>query len=283
MPELPEVETVRRGLSPAFEGARILHVEQRRANLRFAFPPDFAAQLTGVVVEELTRRAKYILARLDSGQTLIMHLGMSGSFRVDEASLGEFAHPRGKAGAHDHVIFTLSNGRRVTYNDPRRFGFMLLARSATLSAHPLFCDLGVEPLDAAFDAAALRRLLAGKRTPIKAALLDQRLIAGLGNIYVCESLHRAGISPLQEAGGLKRGAVKKLAQAIPEILHEALRAGGSTLRDHRQIDGELGNFQHSFAVYGREGQDCLQPRCAGIIGRIVQSGRSSFYCARCQR
>jgi formamidopyrimidine-DNA glycosylase len=292
MPELPEVETVMRGLAPALVGARINQVEQRRANLRFAFPERFAARLEGKRVNALTRRAKYILVELDSRETLIMHLGMSGSFRVEdagEARPGQFHHPRSKLAAHDHVVLHLSGGKRVTYNDPRRFGFMLLATTSELAAHPLFAEVGIEPLGEAFDAQALARLLAGKAAPLKAALLDQKLIAGLGNIYVCEALHRAALSPLRAAGsivtakGAPKAGARRLAEAIPAILEEAIRAGGSTLRDHQGADGALGYFQHSFAVYGKEGAACPRPRCRGTIARIVQSGRSTFYCPTCQK
>jgi len=281
-----------RGLAPALVGARISRVEQRRANLRFAFPERFVARLEGTRVKELTRRAKYILAELDSAETLIMHLGMSGSFRLEDAgeeSPGRFHHPRSKLAAHDHVVLHLSSGKRVTYNDPRRFGFMLLAASRDLAAHPLFAAVGIEPLGEAFDAPTLARLLAGKAAPLKAALLDQTLIAGLGNIYVCEALHRAALSPLRSAGsivaasGAPKAGAKRLAEAIPAILHEAIRAGGSTLRDHQGADGALGYFQHSFAVYGKEGAACPRPRCHGTITRIVQSGRSTFYCPTCQK
>ena len=288
MPELPEVETVMRGLAPALVGARIARVEQRRANLRFAFPERFVARLEGARIETLARRAKYILAGLDSGETLILHLGMSGSFRVEEATPGRFHHKRSKLAAHDHVVLHMSGGRAVTYNDPRRFGFMLLAPTEELAAHPLFAGLGVEPLAAAFDAAALARLLAGRAAPLKAALLDQKLIAGLGNIYVCEALHRARLSPLRAAGtiagarGAPKAGARKLAAAIPAILQEAIRAGGSTLRDHQGADGELGYFQHSFAVYDREGQPCPDCTCPSGIKRLVQSGRSTFFCPRRQ-
>jgi formamidopyrimidine-DNA glycosylase len=292
MPELPEVETVRRGLEPVLTGARIERVAVRRVGLRIPFPEHFAERLAGRRVGALSRRAKYILAPLDSGETLIMHLGMSGSFRIEretEATPGAFHFARSKNAAHDHVAFDLSNGARVIYNDPRRFGLMQLAPSDALAEHPLFRDLGAEPLAADFDAGALARLLAGRKTPLKAALLDQRLVAGLGNIYVCEALHRAALSPLRAAGTLAttRGAptsgAKRLAAAIRGVLEEAIAAGGSTLRDHRQTDGELGYFQHSFAVYGREGAACPRPRCTGTIIRIVQAGRSTFYCPVCQR
>jgi formamidopyrimidine-DNA glycosylase len=292
MPELPEVETVRRGLAPVLVGARIERIDLRRANLRFPFPDRFVERLTGRRIETLSRRAKYLLAGLDSGETLIMHLGMSGSFRIGretEEAPGAFHFARSKIAAHDHVVFGLSNGAVVTYNDPRRFGFMLLAPSAALAAHPLFLRLGVEPLGADFDAAALARMLAGLRAPLKAALLDQSVVAGLGNIYVCEALHRAGLSPEAEAGavagtaGRPTAGAKRLARAIRAVLEEAVAAGGSTLRDHRQTDGDLGYFQHSFQVYGKEGAACARARCGGTIARIVQSNRATFYCPTCQR
>jgi len=283
MPELPEVETVRRGLAPTFVGARIALATARRPDLRFPLPARFAERLTGRRVEALRRRAKYLLADLDSGETLVMHLGMSGSFRVEGEPVGEFYHPRGEPGRHDHVEFVFESGARVVYNDPRRFGFMDLVETAGLERHPLFAEIGVEPLGADFHAKGLAAVLAGARTPLKAALLDQRRIAGLGNIYVCEALHRAKLSPLREAGWLKPAETRRLARAIVEVLEAAIEAGGSTLRDHRQTDGTLGYFQHSFAVYDREGAVCGHARCAGIVERTVQSGRSTFYCATCQR
>jgi formamidopyrimidine-DNA glycosylase len=283
MPELPEVETVRRGLTATFVGGRILAAAAHRPNLRFPLPQSFAERLTGRRVLDLRRRAKYLLADLDSGETLVMHLGMSGSFRVEGEPVGEFHHPRGKPGTHDHVELAFEGGARVVYNDPRRFGFMDLIETQALERHPLFAALGVEPLGPDFHAAALASVLAGARTPLKAALLDQRRIAGLGNIYVCEALHGARLSPLRQAGGLKPAETRKLARAIVEVLQAAIEAGGSTLRDHRQTDGELGYFQHSFAVYDREGAGCGHPRCGGMIARTVQSGRSTFYCATCQR
>ena len=283
MPELPEVETVRRGLAPTFVDGLVARVEARRPNLRFPLPERFVARLEGRRVLDLRRRAKYLLADLDSGETLVMHLGMSGSFRVEEQPVGEFHHPRGKAPTHDHVVFHFEAGARVVYNDPRRFGFMQIAATAALERHPLFLGLGVEPLSGAFDAGALSKLLAGARTPLKSALLDQRRIAGLGNIYACEAMHRARLSPRREAGGLKPVEARRLAKAIREVLEAAIEAGGSTLRDHRQADGALGYFQHSFAVYDREGAVCGRARCGGIIGRIAQGGRSTFYCAACQR
>jgi formamidopyrimidine-DNA glycosylase len=288
MPELPEVETVRRGLAPTLVGARVRRVELRRADLRFPFPADFAERLTGRRIESLGRRAKYLIAALDDGAALIAHLGMSGSFRIengvdDAEPLGEFALPRGKNPAHDHVVLHL-DGARIIYNDPRRFGFMTLAREAELDSHPFFVALGVEPLSNSFDAAALAKIFASKKTPLKAALLDQKLIAGLGNIYVCEALHRSGLAPDRSAGDLVAGgeAAEKLVRAIRNVLEEAVAAGGSSLRDHRQADGALGYFQHQFRVYGREGEACSTAACNGTIARRIQGGRSTFYCPDCQ-
>jgi formamidopyrimidine-DNA glycosylase len=292
MPEMPEVETVRRGLASVLVGARIEGIEQRRADLRFPLPQRFAERLAGRRIENLSRRAKYILAALDDGQTLILHLGMSGSFRIEREGAetpGAFHFERSKIAAHDHVVFHLSNAARITYNDPRRFGFMLLAPTNNLAAHRLFSHLGVEPLGTGFHATALARMFVGRRTPLKTALLDQSLVAGLGNIYVCEALHRAVLSPLREAttiagpGGRPTARAKRLASAITAVLEEAIAAGGSTLRDHRQTDGALGYFQHSFVVYGKEGAACRQARCSGTILRIAQAGRSTFYCPTCQR
>ncbi len=289
MPELPEVETVRRGLEPSMAGQRFIAVEQRRADLRFPFPENFAARLTGRRVDALTRRAKYLLADLDDGATLIMHLGMSGSFRVDSTTPGLFHHDRSKDPAHDHVAFRMSGDAIITYNDPRRFGFMLLEPRATLADHKLFRDIGVEPLGNELDGALLARLFKGKAAPLKAALLDQSLVAGLGNIYVCEALHRSGLSPRRAAGTLARAdgsptdRAHRLASNIREVLGEALLAGGSSLRDHRQADGSLGYFQHSFRVYDQEDEACPTPDCRGTIKRIVQSGRSTFFCGVCQR
>jgi formamidopyrimidine-DNA glycosylase len=293
MPELPEVETVRRGLEPAMAGARLDKVEQRRPDLRFPLPERFAERLKGRRVLGLGRRAKYLLADLDNGDVLVMHLGMSGSFRIETRDGGEkpgkFHHRRSAASPHDHVIFEMSNGVRIIYNDPRRFGFMLIVPRADFAAHPLFAGMGVEPLGNELDGALIARLFAGKAAPLKAALLDQRLIAGLGNIYVCEALHRAGLSPRRAAGTLARrsGAptqrAHRLAAVIPQVLNEAIEAGGSSLRDHRQTDGSLGYFQHRFRVYDREGEPCPTPGCTGTIRRIVQSGRSTFFCPVCQR
>jgi formamidopyrimidine-DNA glycosylase len=290
MPELPEVETVRRGLAPALVGARFVSIDQRRPDLRFPFPENFVQRLTGRRIEALSRRAKYLLADLDDAQVLVMHLGMSGSFRVeDETPPGDFHYLKAKNAAHDHVAFALSTGKRIIYNDPRRFGFMQIIARADLSAHPLFRNVGLEPLGNELDGAALARLFAGKVAPLKAALLDQTLIAGLGNIYVSEALHRAGLSPLRAAGSLARKSglptqrANLLAKVIREVLEEAVEAGGSSLRDHRQTDGALGYFQHHFRVYDKEGAPCPRDGCGGTIKRIVQSGRASFFCARCQK
>lgn len=292
MPELPEVETVRRGLQPVFEGARIVDVEQRRPNLRYPFPADFAARLTGRTVVSLGRRAKYLVMHLDADPVLICHLGMSGSFRVHSGAAetlpGDFHYARSKDEAHDHVVFHLRDAagaeHRAVFNDPRRFGFMLFAEAAQLDAHPSLAGLGVEPTGNALDGPLLAALLAGRRTPVKAALLDQRLIAGLGNIYVCEALWRARIAPTRQAHAVAAdpGPCGDLADAIRAVIAEAIAAGGSSLRDHVRTDGSLGYFQHSFSVYDREGEPCLRPGCGGTVARIVQSGRSTFYCPSCQ-
>jgi formamidopyrimidine-DNA glycosylase len=292
MPELPEVETVRRGLAPAMLGARIDKVELRRADIRFPFPDAFAKRLTGRRIIEVNRRAKYLLFELDSGETLIVHLGMSGSFRMEKTAVstpGKFHHERSKDPKHDHVVLVLDNGWVVTYNDPRRFGFMDLAPTKTLDQHPRMRGLGAEPLAPEFDAHCLAKLFAGARTSLKAGLLDQKRVAGLGNIYVSEVLFRAGLSPsrpasiLANARGAQTKAAAAVAKAIRDVLEEAVEAGGSTLRDHRQANGELGYFQHVFKVYDREGLRCVRERCQGIVARITQSGRSTFYCSKCQR
>lgn len=290
MPELPEVETVRRGLAPAMENAVLAAVEARRADLRFRFPDHFTERLTGRRVTALARRAKYLLAHLDGPDVLVMHLGMSGSYRIEDAFVGEFAHPRNKDAKHDHVVFHLTGAdgraRTVIYNDPRRFGFMDLVPADGLASYPLFAHLGIEPLGNELSGAWLAAAFRDKRTPLKAALLDQRLIAGLGNIYVAESLWRAGLSPERPAGTLAEpdmaAKADLLAASIRAVLEEAIAVGGSTLRDHAQADGTLGYFQHSFRVYDREGTPCRTPGCAGTIQRTVQSGRSSFWCASCQ-
>jgi len=287
MPELPEVETVRRSLAQSLTGARIEFVQTRRAGLRFPFPRDFRERLRGVRILSFARRAKYLLVALDSGDTLVSHLGMSGSFRIEDVVQGDFLHPRSKDPKHDHVIFCLEGGKTLTYNDPRRFGFLALEKSLSLESAPVLKGLGIEPLSAEFGPARLASLFAGSRLSLKVGLLDQRRIAGLGNIYACESLWRAKLLPSRPAGSLTDAvgkptqAAKALAPAIRDVLDEAIKAGGSTLRDHRQPDGDLGYFQHSFAVYDREGQSC--PRvCGGIILRTVQSNRSSFWCPMCQ-
>ena len=286
MPELPEVETVRLGLEGVLEGARIETLELRRADLRFRFPEGFAERLTGRTVRSLSRRAKYLLADLDDQTRLIMHLGMSGSFRIEEGGAsvtpGIFYHPRDKQAVHDHVVFHLSNGHAVVYNDPRRFGFMDLADGPGDAASPHLAGLGLEPIGNAFDGPALARLFSARRTPLKAALLDQRLVAGLGNIYVAEALHRAGLSPMRAAGSIDANEADRLASAIRTVLGEAIAAGGSSLRDHRQANGELGYFQHAFRVYDREGEACPTPGCGAPILRKVQSGRSTFHCEICQ-
>jgi formamidopyrimidine-DNA glycosylase len=292
MPELPEVETVRRGLAPVMEGARFRKVEARRPDLRFPFPKDFAARLKDQTVTGLGRRAKYLLADLSSGDVLVMHLGMSGSFRIarndGEGAVGEFHHPRNEEAAHDHVVFHMSSGATVTFNDPRRFGFMTLIPRASLTEDKMMRAIGPEPLGNEFNAELLAAACAGKRTSLKAALSDQRVVAGLGNIYVCEALYRAKLSPKRMASTIadRKGRPNERAEALVEsikaVLNEAIVAGGSTLRDHRQPEGELGMFQHTFRVYDREGKACPR-RDGGKIRRIVQVGRSTFYCPVCQR
>jgi formamidopyrimidine-DNA glycosylase len=275
MPELPEVETVRRGLEPILVGKAFARVEQRRPDLRFPLPARFGERLEGRTVEALDRRAKYLLARLDDGEVLVMHLGMTGRFAIALANgntqaPGDFALPQRAIPKHEHIVFHLGDGTAVRYSDTRRFGIMDLIPAATLDSHALFKGLGAEPLSDDFTADWLAARLKGKATPIKAALLDQRVIAGLGNIYVCEALHRAGISPLKLAG-------------IKSVLTSAIKAGGSSLRDYRHTDGRLGRFQHRFRVYGREGKPCRRTGCGGTIARIVQSGRSTFFCPTCQK
>jgi len=288
MPELPEVETVRRGLAPAMEGERFDKVEVRRGDLRWPLPRGFAQKLHGKLVEGLGRRAKYLLADLSSGDVLLMHLGMSGSFRVGKNSTpGSYYHERSKSTAHDHIVFHMSNGMTVTFNDPRRFGSMKLVPRARLEQEPLLRVLGPEPLGNEFDAAMLAEACAGKKTSLKVALSDQRVVAGLGNIYVCEALFRARLSPKRQAStiadrnGRPNERAKRLVDAIKAVLMDAIEAGGSSLRDHRRADGSLGDFQHNFKVYDREGELC--PGCRGKIKRIVQVGRSTFYCPSCQK
>ncbi|MFT6090224.1 bifunctional DNA-formamidopyrimidine glycosylase/DNA-(apurinic or apyrimidinic site) lyase [Sulfitobacter sp.] len=283
MPELPEVETVRRGLSPVMEGQVIARADINRPDLRWPFPPDMAARLTGYKVERLRRRSKYILADLSSGESLLIHLGMSGRMLISGDPLGQFVHDHPSPEKHDHVVLHMANGARVTFNDPRRFGAMDLLDTKTADAHKLLSSIGPEPLGNDFHEAHLVAALHGRNMPIKSALLDQRIVAGLGNIYVCETLYRAGIHPARKAGRISAARVAGLVPIIRQVLEEAIEAGGSTLRDFKQADGELGYFQHSFDVYGREGAPCRSEGCDHQISRIVQSGRSSFYCAQCQR
>lgn len=292
MPELPEVETVRRGLAPAMEGARIERLQLNRPDLRFPLPENFADEIGGRRIVSLGRRAKYLLIDLEDDLTVIGHLGMSGSFRVDDETPGDFHHPRSKDGSHDHVIFHLmrdTTALRVTYNDPRRFGFMHLWKRSRLDLYPPFVDLGPEPTGNALDAAYLAGRFAGKARPLKNALLDQKVVAGLGNIYVCEALWRSRLSPGRPVGSMVTPAGKPknelvvLTDAIRAVIDDAIAAGGSSLRDHRQTDGSLGYFQHSFSVYGREGETCHRPACTGTVARITQAGRSTFYCPICQQ
>ncbi len=311
MPELPEVETVRRGLEPVMAGALIERLELRRPDLRFPLPDALSERVSGRRILGLSRRAKYLLIDLDNGWTILSHLGMSGSFRIEEGRIeegrieearireggqsdmpGEFHHARSKDEKHDHVVFHLETGagaRRVIYNDPRRFGFMDLFERREMENHPAFRDLGPEPLGNQLDADLLAERLAGKNQPLKGALLDQRLIAGLGNIYVCEALWRSHLSPLRKAGtlvtagGRARPPLRDLVTAVREVIADAIEAGGSSLRDHIQTDGSLGYFQHRFAAYDREGEPCRTEGCGGTITRIVQSGRSTFYCPDCQK
>jgi formamidopyrimidine-DNA glycosylase len=304
MPELPEVEIVCRGLQPALLGARFVRVEQRRPDLRFPFPEHFASRLEGRTVVQLTRRAKYILATIDGGDVLVMHLGMTGRFLVHDegkgtkakaadgvsrgVTLGEYVYDAGHLPQHDHVVFHMSQGAAVTYNDARRFGYMLLIAGADVDDHPLFRGLGVEPLGAELSIKALARRAAGRKTDLKAFLMDQRNIAGLGNIYVCEALFRAGLSPFRRAACLATKSGKpaprltSLIPAIQSVLREAVEAGGSTLRDYRHADGTAGEFQESHAVYDREGDPCVREGCGGTVKRRLQAQRSTFYCPKCQ-
>ena len=283
MPELPEVETVRRGLAPVMEGAVIARADVNRPDLRWPFPDRMAARLSGHKVERLRRRSKYILVDLASGESLLIHLGMSGRMLISGDPLGQFVHDHPSPEKHDHVVFHMSNGARITFNDPRRFGAMDLLDTDTADQHKLLAAIGPEPLGNDFHEAHLIAALKGRNMPIKSALLDQRIVAGLGNIYVCETLYRAGISPAHKAGHISATRVSSLVPTIRQVLSEAIEAGGSSLRDFRRADGELGYFQHRFDVYGREGKPCRTPGCGNVIGRIVQSGRSSFYCPTCQR
>jgi formamidopyrimidine-DNA glycosylase len=304
MPELPEVETVRLGLEPVLRGARFVTVEQRRGNLRFPLPPRFAQRLTGRKVISVGRRAKYLLVHLDDGEVLAMHLGMTGRFSVrlppspsprrsslrgEGVQLGEFTYEAGEDPKHDHVVFEMSNGAIVTYNDARRFGYMTLVPEAELSSSQFFRGLGVEPLGNELNAPYLAERARGRKADLKAFLMDQRIVAGLGNIYVCEALFRAGLSPFKPAGRLATKTAKptpaaeRLVAAVKAVLGDAIRAGGSTLRDYRKADGALGEFQHRFDVYGREGEACRRKGCRGRVRRKTQGGRSTFYCPACQR
>ena len=281
MPELPEVETVRRGLEPILVGKQFARVEQRRQDLRFPLPQRFGERLLGRKVKALDRRAKYLLARLDGGEVLVMHLGMTGRFSINGAA--KVPPPK-----HEHIVFHLGDGTRVRYSDTRRFGYMDLIPSKSLDSHALFKGLGVEPLGESFTAELRALRLKGKATSLKAALLDQRLIAGLGNIYACEALFRAGISPLRLAGTLTTSGkptkqTEALVAAVKAVLDDAIKAGGSSLRDYKRADGRLGRFQHRFKVYGRAGKPCAKKGCGGTVRRIVQGGRSTFYCPTCQR
>ncbi len=291
MPELPEVETVRLGLEPVLAGRVITDARIRRGDLRLPFPPHFTQRLKGRTVKALTRRAKYLLAALDSGETLVIHLGMSGRMRVysegKPRKLGNYVYDVAPAsageGKHDHVVIKTDAPARIIFNDHRRFGLMTLLATPALEKDKLFAGMGIEPLSTGFNARYLAKALAGKKTPIKSALLDQRVVAGLGNIYVCEALFRAGISPKRLAGSIIRERIGPLVTAIKKVLKDAIAAGGSTLRDHAQATGDPGNFQHHFLVYGREGKPCKTKGCHGTVKRIVQAGRSTFYCPACQR
>lgn len=292
MPELPEVETVRRGLAPVMEGARIEQLELRRPDLRFPFPENFAGRVAGQQIVALSRRAKYLLIELEDGSAILAHLGMSGSFRIETNDPpGSFHHPRSKDERHDHVVFhlaTASGPVRVLYNDPRRFGFMDLVAAGGRESHPALAALGPEPTGNSLDAAYLATRFAGKAQPLKSALLDQKNIAGLGNIYVCEALWRSHLSPERKAGdlvtptGRPRKELEALTVAIREVIADAIAAGGSSLKDHIRTDGSLGYFQHAFSVYDRQGAPCRTPGCAGTVQRITQAGRSTFYCPSCQ-
>ncbi len=283
MPELPEVETVRRGLLPVLDGQRIETADIRRPDLRWPLPNRMSERLNGATVTSLTRRSKYILAALDTGETLIVHLGMSGRILISGDVQGRFVHTHPPLQKHDHVILDMQNGARITYNDARRFGAMDLIDTAQADQHPWLATLGPEPLGNAFSETYLQHALTRRKTPIKSALLDQRIVAGLGNIYVCEVLHRAGIAPTRKANAISGRRVATLVPIVRDVLEEAIKAGGSSLKDFRQTDGELGYFQHSFAAYGKEHAPCPTPDCGGHITRITQAGRSTFYCPQCQR
>lgn len=295
MPELPEVETVRMGLAPLLEGGTFRRVTTRRADLRFPFPERFAERLAGARVLRLERRAKYLIAHLSTDEALVMHLGMTGRFHIQapgEAKphlIGDYEYSTGAAPKHEHAVFEMLGGGRITYADPRRFGYMLLVPEAELAAHAMMRALGVEPLSAELTPAYLASRAAGRRSDLKAFLMDQRIVAGLGNIYVCEALFRAGLKPgrpvsvLTTPTGKPTAHATRLVAAIKAVLEAAIAAGGSTLRDYRQADGQAGAFQEMFRVYGREGEPCVRPGCRGIVRRNTQAGRSSFFCPVCQR
>ncbi|MDG2286684.1 MAG: bifunctional DNA-formamidopyrimidine glycosylase/DNA-(apurinic or apyrimidinic site) lyase [Alphaproteobacteria bacterium] len=276
MPELPEVETVRRGLVPVLEGRVLTRVEQRRPDLRWPIPEGFSERLTGHRVERLERRAKYLLWYMDDDTVMLLHLGMSGRVQISGSRPEELDK-------HDHIVFTTDADTVIRFNDARRFGSVDLATAETINAHKLLASLGPEPLGNAFSGLDLSAALDGRRSPIKAALLDQRVVCGLGNIYVCEALHMSGVSPLRLATNVQGKRSERLVTSIREVLGAAIEAGGSSLRDHKQVNGELGYFQHRFRVYDREDELCPKTGCKGTIKRIVQSGRSTFYCASCQR
>ena len=286
MPELPEVETVRRGLEPVLTGARLTRVRQNRPDLRFPFPDRFSERLEGATVERIDRRAKYLLMPLSTGETWVSHLGMTGRFTLDGEQLGEFEEPAPIAGKHEHVSLCATKGgvtTRVGFADARRFGFMGLIPTAQVDAHPWFAGLGPEPLGNGFSGAHLAEAFTGKKQTIKVSLLDQRTVAGLGNIYVCEALYRARVSPLVAAGKVSKPRLETLAAVVRDVLGEAILAGGSTLKDFANADGGQGYFQHRFDVYGREGKPCLADGCSGVVKRTVQGGRSTFWCPACQK
>jgi len=283
MPELPEVETVRRGIAPVLEGAVFRNVKVNRPDLRWPFPERMKERLEGAKVLAVRRRSKYILVELDSHETLLIHLGMSGRILVSGDPMGRFVHDHPTAEKHDHVVVDMSNGARITYNDPRRFGAMDLIATDGLAEHPLISVLGPEPLGNEFNANDFYIKTSQRNSPIKAVLLDQGVVSGLGNIYVCEALFRSGIDPRRKANRISKQRIETLTVHIRDVLSEAIEAGGSSLKDYRQADGELGYFQHNFEVYGCEGEACKNPSCDSIIARVVQSGRSTFYCPKCQR
>lgn len=288
MPELPEVETVRRGLAEVMEGRRVERVEVRRYDLRIPVPEDFVARLQGRTLEKLSRRAKYLVGDFDDGTVLLAHLGMSGRMVIEtpgqaDREPGEFAHDPGRHSAHEHIVFHVGNGTVIRFSDPRRFGLMTLTDRAGYADHKLIRHLGPEPTGAEFTGPVLAARLKNKNTPIKSALLDQRVVAGVGNIYACEALYAAGLSPRRKASTVQGARADRLAAAVRDVLDDAIAAGGSSLKDHVAPTGELGYFQHSFKVYGREDEPCPGCDCGGAVKRMVQAGRSTFYCPQRQR